>query len=114
MRFLRSYRLTARKQYLAVYGQGRRVGSRNLALFGMPNDVGHCRLGITATRKVGGAVRRNRVKRVLREVYRRNRALLNQSLDLVVNPYPQLHQCSYDEIEREFLDTFARLARRIR
>jgi ribonuclease P protein component len=90
------------------------VGSRNLALFGLPNDVGQCRLGITATRKVGGAVRRNRVKRVLREVYRRNRAALGEAVDVVVNAHPGIHERSYAEIEREFLDAFARLARRIR
>ena len=111
-RFPRSCRLTARRQFLAVYDMGQRVTSRSFLLFGLPNAVGHPRLGITVTRKVGNAVRRNRAKRLLREVFRRHRLRLAPALDLVVNARPGMEALTYTELEAEFLSRFAQLARR--
>jgi ribonuclease P protein component len=113
-RFPRTCRLTSRRQYVAVYEKGRRMASTSLVLFGLPNSRGECRLGITVTRKVGGAVQRNRIKRIMREVFRRHRESLAPSLDLVVNARPGFAEKTTAEIEQEFLRTFARLARRYR
>ncbi|MDX1387914.1 MAG: ribonuclease P protein component, partial [Acidobacteriota bacterium] len=86
--------------------------STSLVLFGLPNTQDQCRLGITVTRKVGGAVARNRIKRVMREIFRRHRTRLSPSLDLVVNPRRAFLDKTSTELEEEFLKTFARLARR--
>lgn len=107
--FPREFRLTARRQFLKVYNSGRRRRSTLLTVFGYPNTVGHCRLGITVTRKVGCAVTRNRIKRLLREVFRRNRHELNAGLDLVVNAHPAIVGGSLQQIEKEFLNCCGRL-----
>ncbi len=112
-RFPRFCRLTSRRQFLSVYTNGRRIGTPAFTLFGLPNDLGHCRLGLTVPRRVGGAVRRNRVKRVLREAFRRNRWRLEPALDLIVNAHPPIVECTALQLEREFMKSFARLARRI-
>jgi len=122
LRFPRSCRLTARKQYLVVYGRGRRVGSQSLTLFGLPNSLETCRLGITVTRKVGSAARRNRIKRMLREVFRRRRRELMPEMDLVVNVHPSarrqaqpgMHELSLAEVEQEFMTTFSKLVQNAR
>ena len=111
--FPRSCRLTSRRQFISVYEKGRRVSSSSFVLFGLPNTQGECRLGITVTRKIGGAVRRNRIKRVLRDIFRRNRFELSPPLDLVVNARPPIVGAESAALEREFLKTFSRLARRI-
>jgi ribonuclease P protein component len=113
-RFPRTCRLTARRQFIEVYEKGRRMGSTSLVLFGLPNSRGECRLGITVTRKVGGAVARNRIKRIMREIFRRHRATLTPPLDLVVNAKRAFVGKTTDEIEQEFLRTFSRLARRFK
>ncbi len=113
-RFPRTCRLTARRQFIAVYEKGRRTGCPYFTLFGLPNSVGHCRLGVTVTRKVGGAVRRNRIKRVLRDIFRRHRLELDPALDLVVNPHAGAHDVDTATLEAEFLARFAALARRFR
>jgi len=112
-RFPRSCRLTTRRQFLTVYAEGRRVASKSFTFFGLPNSAGTCRLGITVTRKVGGAVRRNRIKRRLRDVFRRTRARLAPDLDLVINAHVAIDVSDAAAIEEEFLQTFRRLARRV-
>ncbi len=113
-RFSRAFRLTARREFLAVYERGRRAGSTSFVMFALPNTIGHCRLGITVTRKSGSSVKRNRIKRVLRDVFRRHRADLSPALDLVVNARPGAPAASMAQVEREFLDRFDELARRFR
>ncbi len=112
--FPRSCRLTLRRQFTAVYEKGRRVASSSIVLFALPNDVGECRLGITVTRKVGGAVERNRIKRVVRDIFRRHRGTMTPALDLVVNAKPRAESASSGELEKEILSCFAELARRFK
>lgn len=88
------------------------MGSSSFIVFALPNDLGYCRLGLTVSRKVGGAVKRNRVKRLLREVFRRNRAGLTPGMDLVVNARPSIAARGYGELEQEFLRSISSLARR--
>jgi ribonuclease P protein component len=76
--------------------------------------LGHCRLGVTVTRKIGGAVLRNRVKRVLRDVFRRHRGELVPALDLVVNARPGIEATRSNSLETEFLACFAELSRRFK
>jgi ribonuclease P protein component len=87
------------------------VASKSFTIFAIPNTVGSCRLGITVTRKVGGAVRRTRIKRRLRDIFRRNRQRLSPHLDLVINAHRTMDERDATGLEREFLHTFARLAR---
>ena len=54
------------------------------ALYARPNGLPHSRLGITATRRLGKAVRRNRARRVVRESYRRYREQMPDGYDYVV------------------------------
>ena len=113
-RFPRKHRLRARRQFLAVYSGGQRVRSSSMTLFAAPNKEEGCRLGITVTRKVGGAVRRNRVKRMFREMFRRRLDRMPDNVDLVVNAHVGIHERSFEQIEREFLRNVDRLVRRLR
>ena len=113
-RFPRAFRLTARREFLAVYDKGRRAGSTSFVMFALPNTMGHCRLGITVTRKAGSSVERNRIRRVLRDVFRRHRAELTPALDLVLNARPGASEASAADVDREFLERFAEIRRRFR
>ncbi len=63
-------RLTRRSEFLRVAGRGRKAARPGLVLQALPSDEGPLRLGFTATKKIGGAVVRNRAKRRLREAAR--------------------------------------------
>ena len=94
----RAGRLRRRADYVAVQEQGRRVSGRFYLLLARRRDqpgpvaggasFQEPRFGITVSRKVGGAVERNRVKRWVRESYRRLRSLAPAGTDLVLIARP--------------------------
>ena len=75
-------RLRARRQFLAAQRQGARVHTPHFVVLLLPSD--RQRFGVTVTRRVAGAVGRNRIKRVAREVFRQNRGLFPASCDIVL------------------------------
>jgi ribonuclease P protein component len=81
---LRTDRLRKRFEFGRVRDQGRRVYTKSFVILLCPNSEGAQRLGLTVSQKVGGAVRRNRVKRLLREVFRLERGLFPSSTDVVI------------------------------
>jgi len=100
-------RLRARAQFVAVQDNGRRVASRHLTMLAIPNDAGHDRLGIIASRRLGGAVLRNRAKRRVREIFRRldplgTNASGVRALDLVVIPRREAVSAPFADLEKEF------------
>jgi ribonuclease P protein component len=84
-RFPKAERLRRRSQFLAVQRRGRGVGEPRFRVVVLERpDAGPARLGVTVTKKVGGAVVRNRIKRLVREVYRRNKDWFPAGRDVVV------------------------------
>ena len=77
-----------------------RLRGRYSTTFILPNDRGVGRLGIAATKKLGGAVVRNRAKRLIREVFRRNK--IAAGFDIVVIPYRDLLDASLTLLEAEY------------
>ena len=72
-------------------------------MFGLENGRSHHRLGITVSRKVGGAVIRNRIKRLFREIFRRSAGEIPGHFDLVINAKAGSVGVSYFELRNEFM-----------
>jgi ribonuclease P protein component len=98
--FPRSHRLGGRYEFSAVFDYKTRESRGPLTLYARPNDHGHCRLGISISRKVGTAVRRNRIKRLLRESFRLMQHDLPVGYDLVivVRPHEPLILADYQRL----------------
>jgi len=107
LRFGRGVRLRARAEFLAVQENGRRVASRYLTMLALPNEAGYDRLGIIASRRLGGAVVRNRAKRRVREIFRRldplgANANAPRTFDLVIIPRREVASAPFADLEKEF------------
>lgn len=77
-------RVRKRVEFLAIQSEGARVNGDCLVFIVQPRSDGPLRLGITASRKIGGAVQRNRARRLIREAFRAVFAELPAALDIVV------------------------------
>jgi ribonuclease P protein component len=87
---------------LRVQGAGARVTTRHLLVLLAPRpDEGPARVGIVASRKVGGAVQRNRAKRLVREAFRKHPEIFPARTDVVIIVRPGVHQLSAGELEAE-------------
>jgi len=97
-------RLRKRADFLRCYEQGRRRHGPLATLYIVERGEGavHPRLGITVTRKVGGAVIRHRIKRRIREIYRRwseRRQLA--PYDILVHVKPAARQADFTTLQKE-------------
>lgn len=105
-------RLAKRREFLRVYEKGRKIVSRYVVLFFAANELTHSRIGITATKKLGKANIRNRLKRWTREVYRRQREPLGidaPSLDVVVNVKPNAADAAFADYSRDLARALQRV-----
>lgn len=111
--FARASRLRARKIFLDVYERGHRMHTAYFVLFALKGATPRSRLGITATKKFGPAVARNRIKRVIREIFRKSRPMTASPVDLVVNVKMTAREQSYDQLEADLTSRLRELHRRL-
>ncbi|HLW80061.1 MAG TPA: ribonuclease P protein component [Terriglobia bacterium] len=106
--FPKTFRLLRRADFRRVYDEGQRRSAPLCTVFYKPNGLAETRLGITTPKAVGNAVARNRVRRRLREIFRRNRTSLARGWDVVLNPRSAVAEAPFEALEREVLRLFPR------
>jgi ribonuclease P protein component len=87
-RFIKQMRLLRASEFERVFAARASAADASLIVYGAANDLGHSRLGLTVSRKLGKSVARNHWKRLLREAFRLTQHQL-PDLDLVCLPKPQ-------------------------
>lgn len=99
--FPKAVRLRKRRDYLSLQREGSRRHTPQFVVVWRPGAQPRSRLGVTVSTRVGGAVQRNRVKRFVREVFRRRRGELRSVVDVLVIAKPGAAALGYDEAARQ-------------
>jgi ribonuclease P protein component len=102
----REQRITRPEQYTLVYHEGSTRTDRFLVLKFMPNRLEFSRYGISVSKRVGKAVVRNRVKRVLREILRLTR--LEPGWDIILIARSPAAGSGYEQLEKAAINLLTR------
>jgi ribonuclease P protein component len=98
-------RVRRRADFEHIYAHGAKRHGRFMTMFvlarGTDTDSGGARFGVAATRKLGGAVVRNRAKRLSRELFRRHKP--DAGLDVVVVPRREFLAADFPSLERDYV-----------
>jgi ribonuclease P protein component len=95
-------RLRRRGEFQRVFDTGRRAHGRFFTVIAARSDGPGVRLGIVASRKLGGAVARNRAKRLIRNVFRTSVGPEIPSVDLVILPKPAIFDADPGGLSQDF------------
>ncbi|OGR44792.1 MAG: ribonuclease P protein component [Elusimicrobia bacterium GWA2_61_42] len=84
--FSRASRLRLKREFEAVFDAGRKTVTRDLVSWNRPTGDKEKKLGLMVSKKIGGAVERNRLKRLLREAFRLTVSELKEGTRLIIYP----------------------------
>lgn len=111
-RFRKEQHLRDPAQFDRVYDLKQRAGDNHLLMFAATNEVDITRIGLSVSKKHGNAIRRNRIKRQLREAFRLTQNDLPDGLDLVLIPRPK-SGATVDDYQQSLRWLASRLDRRL-
>jgi ribonuclease P protein component len=112
LRFSRKARVRQSVEFQRAMGGGPRATDGRLTVWAFPNDLPHTRLGLAVGKRHGGAVRRNRIKRMIREAFRLQQQALPGGMDLICVPR-QGAELSVPALEESLMKLAQRLVRRL-
>lgn len=99
----RRFRIKTGKEYNNIYKNGKKFGGRYLLVYVLPQDENGNRFGVVASKKVGNAVKRNRIKRQIRSIIRVNQGRMCGSNQVIVIARHSIYGVRYQELEKDFL-----------
>ena len=106
--FSRQRRIRKRPEFGTVFDHGQRIHGRFFTLLLLSTSLTRSRLGLVASKKIGGAVQRNRAKRLIREMFRTEVRLAQLAVDLVVIPRRELVEAEFAAAAQDFRNTLRR------
>lgn len=109
--FARSERLLKPDEFVKVRKSGKRFYTKSFTVFILPNSLGRRRLGLSAGSRVGNAVRRNRIKRLLREFFRLNKGSFPDETDILISVKNAGYVNGLRDVESELIPALEKAAR---
>ena len=99
--FRREERIVKKKDFISLKIYGRRYYTKNFSVIVRENGRDITRLGITASKKVGNSVRRNRMKRLIREFFRLNKHKIPKGYDVVITALKKNNESDIFKVQEE-------------
>lgn len=99
-------RLKKRKEFAYIYKNGKKFNSKNLSIVCISSKKAECRVGFSVNNKIGKAVVRNKIKRQLREIVRKQLNNLRIHQNFVLIAHPTIVECDFLKISEEALMLF--------
>lgn len=96
------------REFRRVYDKGRSLSNKYLVIFFIKNGLEYNRVGFSVTKKIGNAVIRNRVKRLIKEAFRLNSEGINQGYDIIFLSRIRCNQATYVDVEKSILNLLKR------
>ena len=112
-RFPSHHRLRSPNDFRKTFDRKCSVSDDWLIVYGSANDLDHCRLGLSVSRKAGNAVRRNRLRRLYKETFRLCHGELPPGLDLILIPRQRPDLPTLEQLKQSLPRLVAKLARRL-
>ncbi len=112
--FPKKARLLRPSDFQRTFERKRSVSDDWLIVYGCENELGWTRIGLSVSRKVGNAVKRNRLKRLYREAFRLMRPKLPVNLDLILIPRKRPEMPSLEDIKQSICALAKRVERKLK
>ena len=101
--------LKLNKDFKRLYYRGKCIPCHNVVVYAQKNKLGKTRVGLTCGKSVGGAVLRNRAKRLMRESFRVLSPRINDSFDIVIVARSRISGKKCDEVLRDIKYAFKKM-----
>ncbi|MHB1484558.1 MAG: ribonuclease P protein component [Saccharofermentanales bacterium] len=95
--------LKSNYEFSRIYKRGRYISGRHVVLHFMKHTKGLNRIGLTTSKNIGGSVKRNRMRRLLRESYRLNECNVKKGYDIILLGRGGFPDLTYAQVSKEIL-----------
>ena len=93
--------LTRKRNFESVFKEGTSLATKYLVIYAKTNELDHNRLGLSVSKKIGGAVKRNKIKRLLREAMRKLSGEIPLNYDFVIIARSTSTEAGLDDLKKD-------------
>lgn len=102
-------RIRRKKDFLLLYREGKRYRGKYFNLIYFPNNLRFSRMAVIASKKTGKAVIRNKIKRLVRELFRRNKGLMKENIDILIVTKKGIHEITWPVLHQSYVEAIQSL-----
>jgi len=96
-------RIRSKRDFLFLFKEGKRYKDKYFNLIYLPNSLSFSRMAVIISKKVGNAVTRNKMKRWMRDLFRRNKEYLKHDLDVLIIVKKEIQEASWTTLRENYL-----------
>ena len=105
----KEHRLARREDFGRVYRHGKSTANQQFVVYVLPRPQNECfRLGVSVSKKLGNAVVRNRLRRMMKEIVRLNKDLITAKIDIVLIARKPVADMEYEQMHKSLMHVLKR------